>query len=634
MTMKLKMAVFAYLSVLVLILTACDETVFVDGVISEDGVGISGVAVTICSQSGKGLYTTLSDGDGVYRLPADENLKANTLYVTFVKDGYMFDNEGKEDYINTVNEPDVSCVDVETQGYYPDTAIVESEKDLKELSSYQIIGGDLVIRKTRIKNLDLLSSITKVCGHVFIEDNRYLTSLSGLSSLKTVWFTIDVTGNTALKDVDCLKTLIHAYSISIRNNRALTNLHGLIIHPELVTSSITIQANPVLENLSGLVVREFNEDRHGRKPRIIIRDNPLLTSLKGVTLPAECPDAEINICDNPRFCSLEGLEDIRSLGALAIDNEPLLNDLSPLKDLEFIGDLRVSGTGISNLDGLENISTVKAGVTLENNPSLDSLAGLPVSVETQKITISSNESLTGLTGLTVPNDFQGLISVWYLSGITSLSGIHLPDDFKGGLSIYHNDNLRSVNLPKIKSMETLLIGHNPSLVSMDRGLEALSRVNTLHIKGNSNLISLRTLSKLTSVEILMIEDNPSLSTIEGLSRLEQADAVGIRGDGSLETLKGLDGLKEVGIIEIEGNDALRTLENLGALKTVKDSLLVHNNKKLKSIGMKDLREVQVLISFVDNPELCANLADDLEKQLTYASRLVLESTVDDNKTCP
>ena len=62
------------------------------------------------------------------------------------------------------------------------------------------------------------------------------------------------------------------------------------------------------------------------------------------------------------------------------------------------GDLRIVGTDVTNLDGLENIRSVEY-LVIAKNPKLENIRGLRGLVSARSITLTENPSLGSLEGL-------------------------------------------------------------------------------------------------------------------------------------------------------------------------------------------------------------------------------------------
>ena len=66
------------------------------------------------------------------------------------------------------------------------TYIIENQKDLDELKNIKTLDGDLHIESSSIENLSNLESLTHIEGYLYISNNNFLTSLSGLEKLTSI----------------------------------------------------------------------------------------------------------------------------------------------------------------------------------------------------------------------------------------------------------------------------------------------------------------------------------------------------------------------------------------------------------------------------------------------------------------
>ena len=172
-----------------------------------------------------------------------------------------------------------------------------------------------------------------------------------------------------------------------------------------------------------------------------------------------------------------------------IDNIDTQADITQIEECDFIGYLKIENTSLTNLNGLENITFVDEGVSIDNNPSLTSLSGLDNLVYLGDLRISNNPSLTSLKGL------ESLISTDQFSiggnqSLASLSGLDNITEVYAGLIITGNQSLTSLsgleNLGRVSDSYDngyfwgLLIRSNASLIS-------LSGSEDLHVSGPSEI---------------------------------------------------------------------------------------------------------------------------------------------------
>ncbi|MBU1168067.1 MAG: hypothetical protein KKD44_00740 [Proteobacteria bacterium] len=135
---------------------------------------------------------------------------------------------------------------------------------------------------------------------------------------------------------------------------------------------------------------------------------------------------------------------------------------------------------------------------------------------------------------------------------------------------------------------------------------------------------------------VLIDSNDTLTSLSGLSSLATVwYSINVTGNSILQDVDCFGILTETVAILISNNTALKGLHGLAFNPELATSLItyVYNNDSLATLGMNALKNIYEMFTFMDNPELCASLIEDLEKQLSYTSRLLSVSTILDNKEC-
>src|SRR5690606_22305418 len=156
---------------------------------------------------------------------------------------------------------------------------------------------------------------------------------------------------------------------------------------------------------------------------------------------------------------------------------------------EISGDLYISGSTITDLSPLSNLTSVGGSLGID-----------------------SNSNLTNLNGLSNLTSVEGFLQILYNSSLTNLDGLSNLTSVGGNLDIYDNSNLTNLDgLSNLTSIGGLYIASNLNLTNLD-GLSNLTSIGGLfYIASNLNLTNLDGLSNLTSVGgYLVIEYNSSL----------------------------------------------------------------------------------------------------------------------------
>src|SRR5690606_4521218 len=166
---------------------------------------------------------------------------------------------------------------------------------------------------------------------------------------------------------------------------------------------------------------------------------------------------------------------------------------------EISGYLRISGSTITDLSPLSNLTSVGG-----------------------YLYIYENSNLTNLNGLSNLTSVGGYLEIYYNSHLTNLDGLSNLTSVGGNLDIYYNSYL--TNLDGLSNLTSvgghLYISNNSNLTNLN-GLSNLTSVGGyLYIGSNSNLTNLDGLSNLTSVGAdLAIQSNSSLTDISGLQNI-------------------------------------------------------------------------------------------------------------------
>jgi len=240
------------------------------------------------------------------------------------------------------------------------------------------------------------------------------------------------------------------------------------------------------------------------------------------------------------------------------------------------GNLRISGRGITSIEGLSNLTSVGGGLTIGQTTL-------------GRVSLATLDGLEGLTSV------GGGLSILNIASLTNIDGLINLTSLGGGLDIIGNTSLPNLlGLKNLASVEGLHIHGNDSLTSLD-GLANLTNMsNALFISSNTSLTSLYGLANLTSVGSLIIQNNASLTDLDVFASLQSVgDHLEILGNDNLSNLDGLSGISVVnGVLYIEGNAKLTSLEGLSSLTSVGGGSSIRDNVALTSLkGLSNLTSV-------------------------------------------
>jgi len=221
-----------------------------------------------------------------------------------------------------------------------------------------------------------------VTGDLTVVDSLDIYNLEPLVALARIEGALQITGNTALLNLDGLLNIARVGSVEISDNAIMTNIDGLT---GLVRAgALTISTNPDLANLDGL----------GK-----------LVSVSG----------DMTIDNNPLIENLDGLTRlIRVGGTLTIEANDALQDLDGLANMTQIGTAltikdNIALTNIQGLSGLSAITEVVASASALEGGSISPASQQVLPGLSAQFTITEDEgySFSNVTGTCPQGSFDG-----------------------------------------------------------------------------------------------------------------------------------------------------------------------------------------------------------------------------------
>jgi len=232
------------------------------------------------------------------------------------------------------------------------------------------------------------------------------------------------------------------------------------------------------------------------------------------------------------------------------------------------GNVTISGSNITNLNGLSIVTSIEGKLQISDNASLNSLTGLESLTSIGgNIELESNDTLTSLTGLEGLTSIGGDLYISDNNALNSLNGLEGLTSIEWSLQIYYNDALTSLT-----------------------GLEGIPSIG-----GDLHIINNVTLTSLTGLE--------GLTTIGGSLIIGDWD---YGGNASLTSLTGLEGLTSIGgNIELESNDALTSLTGLDNIDAGSiNDIYIKNNESLSTC------DVQSICNYLASPNGTVEIHDN------------------------
>jgi hypothetical protein len=285
--------------------------------------------------------------------------------------------------------------------------------------------------------------------------------------------------------------------------------------------------------------------------------------------------------------SLDGLDQLRSVGALSIQNLPELEDLQGLGLLERAGHVDIRAcNGLRDLYGLDTLREVGGRLRLVNNAALGSLAGTPALRELDELVIDGNASLTSLRGAASQVTRLTALTVEHNGRLKTLDG---ADALARTRNLFVSDNAQLVRLgrfPRLRSLDLLEVADNPKLTELGE-FPALTGSDELELilRNNTRLPKLTGLERVAQAYNVSITGCHELTSLTGLRIKEIRNLLVLTNNSALTTLEGLDSLREAGFVKIQANASLVDLSGLAGLRGSSAAIELRNNFALTNTQM-------------------------------------------------
>lgn len=433
-------------------------------------------------------------------------------------------------------------------------------RSLAGLESLELAGGITLRENPGLETLEGLSSLTTLSETgLRVEDNPDLKSLDGLTSL-TRTTTLFVESNPRLESIGDFPRLTQATALlHLTDMPVLSSLAGL---SSLKTvGEFGIARVPNLTTLGGLESLEEVE--------VLSLNSTGLTSLRGLAM-LEHVEGALTLERNASLETMSGPASLTRAGAISLEQ----NGLRTLEGLESLIEVRedvriLKNDALVSLRGLDNLGRVGGDLILTENPALadlsalDRLLGIMGSFE-----VTLNPALRDLAGLDALQRIDGSFVVGNNAGLIALGDFPLLRHIGGNLRIYRNDMLGGVG--GLRDLQTLdghlFIRFNPVLQTLDGfswlthiGSENLTESDTSIIADNASLLFVGGFKNLRGVRgKLAITNNDAMLSLAGLNGLRRVSgSLEISNNAVLEDLDALTSLEDPGSeLRIENNPLL------------------------------------------------------------------------------
>ena len=191
---------------------------------------------------------------------------------------------------------------------------------------------------------------------------------------------------------------------------------------------------------------------------------------------------------------------------------------------EIEGDVIISGTEITNLNGLSVLTSIGGDFDIVGNEILTSLSGMEgITSIGATLSIWGNGTLISLSGLEGLTSIGGEFTIDSNSSLECMTGLENLTSIGGNLNINGNEAMTSLfGLESLTSIGYALnISSNYTLANLS-GLESLTSIGwALRIEGNDDLTGMSGLESLTSIGgELLIRYNYALTSLFGLENID------------------------------------------------------------------------------------------------------------------
>ena len=340
---------------------------------------------------------------------------------------------------------------------FPGSISLSSQQEVIEFGKNHYTSvGELKITGT-VTDLSPLSTIASIAYGLYIRNTTALSSLKGLDNFEAanllgLFHGMYIENNSMLRSLQGLNKMVAAKGeLYIINNDELTDLEGLNSLAYIHFGDLMIKGCEKLKNLNGL------EELGWLNGDLVLIDNPQLADIKALRKLNTVTD-NLHISNNPSLGNLIGLESLRKVESIQLEDNPLLSDLNGLINVDSIAGLSISNLKmLKSLESLSKISNIDF-LTVSDCPSLQTIAG-------GKIFKSIHGVILRNTGLTSLDGLQNMVSARVieifnngkLTDLQGLNGLRLLEGETYSLLIHSNKKLISLS-----GLENLRRGTSPT----------------------------------------------------------------------------------------------------------------------------------------------------------------------------
>ncbi|MEO8183727.1 MAG: hypothetical protein ABI895_33270 [Deltaproteobacteria bacterium] len=390
-------------------------------------------------------------------------------------------------------------------GRIEDDIVIGSQVELAALAGCEEIGGNLIVKLFPGADLTPLSSLRVVEGQFALGVQQSWDQILGYQISDYFDEQVDLIRAGWLQSLVGVQSLERVGSLFLR---------GL---PDADLSAF--------ESL-GLVA---GDDDLGFIGQVILQQNLELRDLTGFEDVQGVKNLVVTL--SPSLESLSGFAPGAQLGSISLYTSPALTDLGALAQVSALDGLILYQIGISDLDDLAALGSVRDGLSITGNLSLEDASGLALQQQAPE-----RISITGNAVLQLLPPFSGFASQPKM------------------LQIRDNPALETLALDfaNAQTQSYFLEGFagQPDSVSVELGMDVID------IRNNQSLQSLSVRSGLTLAQLMVVGDNAALESVD-FGSLSQLGQLSMTNNAALSRI-GIGALARVASLQVTGNPLLPT----------------------------------------------------------------------------
>jgi len=327
--------------------------------------------------------------------------------------------------------------------------------------------------------------------------------------------------------------------------------------------------------------------------------NPMLTSIQGLENLTEI--GAIAIRNNVSLASLSGLQGISNTGSIFIENNASLTNLTGLDNVTYLTYLNLRNNySLVNLNGLGKLDSTYQHISISDNPSLTSLDGIHKlkHIGIEGLIINNNDALSNILALQGVN-WAYSVTIDHNESIQSLEGLdNIAAESLYQIEIIDNANLSTCEVQSICEYMAMpdadvFIGYNSPGCNNQEEVEAACAIAALTCFPDGVTFSTQisvsgfhaNYPQCIEIGGDMVITGNSIANLEGLSQIIRVKGdVSIIDNNSLNDLTGLNNITSVdGNLHIENADGLLNLNGLSGLDTLDGMLRIASNESLRNL---------------------------------------------------